>query len=76
MIDRVCILNEATHRRLQEAFPEVAWRQHRHPNHYDYWTAEVDHDLATEMAKVTREEGLSVWEEDAGALGLRKRLNA
>jgi hypothetical protein len=76
MIDLVCILNENTYEKLQEAFPEVAWQRHRDPKNYDYWAAEVDHDLATEIAKVTREAGLSVGEEDAGALGLRKRLNA
>ena len=74
MIDLFCILNERTYKVLLEAFPEVEWQRHRHRDNYDYWVTEVEHDLATEIAEVAKEAGLSVGEEDAQALGLRKRV--
>jgi hypothetical protein len=62
MIDLVVVLNDKT----KDLFPEVEWRQYK-----DAWVAEVDHDLAVEIAKVAREVGLSVGEKDASEPRLR-----
>jgi hypothetical protein len=64
----VIVLNGSTYQRLRDLFPDVEWRSHR-----DYLMAEVHPDLATEMAKVAREAGLSVGEEEASQVLSPKR---